>query len=79
MEAWQWIAVILAGASALYVTGLIVWGVFDVLREDRLDQLTRALWVLLLFVLPVFGILAWLYAKPRIVGTPNSVRLKKAL
>ncbi|MEQ4565268.1 PLDc N-terminal domain-containing protein [Paenarthrobacter sp. CAP02] len=79
MEAWQWIPVILAGASALYVTGLIVWGVFDVLREDRLDQLARALWVLLLFVLPVFGILAWLYAKPRIVGAPTTIRLKKTL
>ena len=79
MEAWQWIFVLLAGASAIFVMAAIIWAVFDVLSEVRLDQTTRVLWVVLLFVLPLLGLLAWLYAKPRLASFGNSVRLRKTL
>lgn len=77
MEALQWIPAILAGAAALFVMGSIVWGLFDVLGDKRLDQATRTVWALLIFALPLFGILAWLYTKPRIAGGSDHVRLKK--
>ncbi|MEV4952486.1 PLDc N-terminal domain-containing protein [Paenarthrobacter nitroguajacolicus] len=79
MEAWQWILVLLAGASAIFVMGSIIWAVFDVFSEVRLDQTTRVLWVVLLFVLPLLGLLAWLYAKPRLASFGNSARLRKTL
>ncbi|WP_454809894.1 PLDc N-terminal domain-containing protein [Paenarthrobacter nitroguajacolicus] len=78
MEAWQWILVLLAGASAIFVMAAIIWAVFDVLSEVRLDQTTRVLWVLL-FVLPLLGLLAWLYAKPRLAGFGSSAGLRKTL
>ncbi|WP_184737569.1 PLDc N-terminal domain-containing protein [Arthrobacter sp. AZCC_0090] len=59
--------------------GSVIWGVFDVIREDRLDQTAKALWLLLLFVLPLFGIAAWLYAKPRLANSDNSLRLRNTL
>ena len=79
MEAWQWILVLSAGASAIFVMGSIIWAVFDVLSEVRLDQTTRVLWVVLLFVLPLLGLLAWLYAKPRLTSFGNGAGLRKTL
>ncbi|WP_431230593.1 PLD nuclease N-terminal domain-containing protein [Paenarthrobacter nicotinovorans] len=54
--------------------GSIIWAVFDVLGEVRLNQTTRILWVLLLFAVPLLGLLAWLYAKPRLAQSGNSHR-----
>ncbi|MGO4252590.1 PLD nuclease N-terminal domain-containing protein [Paenarthrobacter nicotinovorans] len=54
--------------------GSIIWAVFDVLGEVRLNQTTRILWVLLLFAVPLLGLLAWLYAKPRLAQSGNSLR-----
>lgn len=79
MEFWQWALVVLAGLSALFVMGSIVWGVFDVIGEDRLDQMTRALWVLAFFVLPLFGIVAWLFAKSKVGGSNGQPNLKNTL
>lgn len=74
MEVWQWALVLLAAASAAFVMGSIIWAVFDVLGEVRLNQTTRILWVLLLFAVPLHGLLAWLYAKPRLAQSGNSLR-----
>ncbi|MFF2844226.1 PLDc N-terminal domain-containing protein [Paenarthrobacter sp. NPDC057981] len=71
MEALQWIPAILAGAAALFVMGSIVWAVFDILGETRLTQTARVLWVVLMFAVPLFGILAWLFAKPRLSTLPR--------
>lgn len=79
VEAWQWVLPTAAGLSAVFVMGSIIWAVFDVLGADRLDQTTRVIWVLLLFVAPLFGLLAWLYVKPRLTGSADGVRLRKAL
>lgn len=79
MEVWQWAVVLLAGLSAVFVMGAIIWAVFDVLREDRLDQIARVLWVLLLFVLPLLGLLAWLYVRPRLSLSDSGLRLRKTL
>ncbi|MFE4196443.1 PLDc N-terminal domain-containing protein [Paenarthrobacter sp. NPDC056912] len=75
MESWQWLLVLIAGLPAVFVMGAVIWGVLDVLKDDRLDQTARVLWVLLLFVLPLFGILAWLYARPRLTGLADGFRL----
>ncbi|MCA4133435.1 PLD nuclease N-terminal domain-containing protein [Arthrobacter sp. M4] len=71
MEPWEWPFVALGGLSVLFILGSIIWGVFDVLREDRLDQTARAIWLVVMFVLPLFGIIAWLYAKSRLAA-PNT-------
>jgi hypothetical protein len=65
MELWEWALAALGVLSALFVFASIVWGMFDVLREERLDQTARILWVLAMFVVPLFGVVAWLYAKSR--------------
>ncbi|QSZ54901.1 MULTISPECIES: PLDc N-terminal domain-containing protein [Paenarthrobacter] len=62
--------VLSAGLSALFVLGSIIWAIFDVLGADRFDQTARAIWVLVLFLAPVFGLLAWLYMKPRLTRSP---------
>ena len=79
MEVWQWALVLLAAALAAYVIGSIIWAVFDVLGEVRLNQTTRILWVLLLFAVPLLGLLAWLYTKPRLAHSGNSLRLRQTL
>jgi Phospholipase_D-nuclease N-terminal len=78
MEALPWVLAVIPGAIFVVLTGSFVWAVFDVIGELGLDQMTKALWVVALFTLPIFGVLAWLYAKPR-VGMPASVHLKRTL
>jgi cytochrome c-type biogenesis protein CcmH/NrfF len=79
MEPWEWALAALGGLSALFVFGSIIWGIFDVLREDRLDQTTRILWVLAMFILPLFGIVAWLYAKSRLSANSGPLHLRNSL
>ncbi|WP_307028671.1 PLD nuclease N-terminal domain-containing protein [Arthrobacter globiformis] len=76
MEPWEWALAALGVLSGLFVCGSIVWGVFDVLRENRLDQTSRILWVLAMFILPLFGVVAWLSAEPRLStnGFPQHIR-----
>ncbi|WP_416399572.1 PLDc N-terminal domain-containing protein [Burkholderia sp. LFS038] len=66
MELWQWALVILGGASAIFVLGAIVWGIWDVLGDPRVDPAFRIVWVLVMAFVPLFGIVAWLYAKPKL-------------
>lgn len=33
--------------------------------KNWLDQTARILWVLAMFIVPLFGVVAWLYAKSR--------------
>lgn len=79
MEALQWVLPAVAGLSAVFVMGSNIWAIFDVLREDRLDQATRIIWVLLLFAAPLLGLLAWLYAKPRLTGLAGGFRWRRTL
>lgn len=79
MEAWEWVLVLLAGLSAVFVMGANLWAIFDVLRQDGLDQIARILWVLLFFVVPLFGVVVWLYAKPRLAGLSSGLRLRRTL
>ncbi|MFJ4208525.1 PLDc N-terminal domain-containing protein [Paenarthrobacter sp. NPDC089675] len=55
----------------------IIWGIFDVVRDSRLDEMARALWVLLLFAVPLFGIIAWLYIRPRLRTQFDGLNLTK--
>jgi hypothetical protein len=79
MEPWEWALAALGGLSGLFVFGSIIWGIFDVLGEDRLDQMSRILWVLAMFILPLFGIGAWLYAKPRLSASGGPQHLRNRL
>jgi len=79
MEAWQWALTVLAGLSAVFVMGSIIWAVFDVLGERSLSQTARIVWVLALFAMPLLGLIAWLHAKPRLMQAAGDVRLRKTL
>ncbi|MET3902263.1 PLDc N-terminal domain-containing protein [Paenarthrobacter sp. 4246] len=79
MEAWEWVLASLAGLSAVFVMGANLWAIFDVLRQDGLDQAARIMWVMLFFVVPLFGVVVWLYAKPRLSGLSSGMRLRKML
>ncbi|SDW04159.1 Phospholipase_D-nuclease N-terminal [Arthrobacter sp. cf158] len=79
MEPWQWALAALAGLSAVFVMGSIIWAVFDVLRDPSLSQTARIIWVLVLFAVPLLGLMAWLYAKPGLRQTAGGVRLRKTL
>ena len=79
MEPWEWALAALGALSGLFVFGSIIWGILDVLGEDRLDQMSRILWVLAMFILPLFGIVAWLYAKPRLSASGGPQRLRNTL
>ncbi|MGO4144567.1 PLDc N-terminal domain-containing protein [Paenarthrobacter sp. YAF11_1] len=77
MEAWEWVLASLAGLSAVFVMGANIWAIFDVLRQDSLDQIARIMWVLLFLVVPLFGVVVWVYAKPRLAGLSSGMRLRK--
>ncbi|WGM21712.1 PLDc N-terminal domain-containing protein [Paenarthrobacter sp. OM7] len=79
MEAWEWVLASLAGLSAVFVMGANLWAIFDVLRQDGLDQAARIMWVMLFFVVPLFGVVVWLYAKTRLAGLSSGTRLRKTL
>ncbi|WP_207596691.1 PLD nuclease N-terminal domain-containing protein [Arthrobacter sp. D5-1] len=79
MEAWEWVLASLAGLSAVFVMGANIWAIFDVLQQDRLDQTARIMWVLLFFVVPLFGVVVWLYAKPRLTNMSGGLRLRRTL
>jgi hypothetical protein len=79
MEPWEWALATLGLLSALFVFGSIIWGIFDVLREHRLDQTSRILWVVAMFILPLFGIGAWLFAKPRLSASGEPQHLRNTL
>ena len=79
MEAWEWVLVLLAGLSAVFVMGANIWAIFDVLRQDGLDQTTRIMWVMLFFVVPLFGVVVWLYAKPGLTNMSGGIRLRRTL
>ncbi|MFB9402740.1 PLDc N-terminal domain-containing protein [Pseudarthrobacter polychromogenes] len=66
MELWQWVLALLGGASVVFILGAIIWGIFDALGNARLDPAFRIGWVLVMAFVPLFGIVAWLYAKPRL-------------
>lgn len=79
MEAWEWVLASLAGLSAVFVMGANIWAIFDVLRQDSLDQIARTMWVLMFFVVPLFGVVVWLYSKPRLAGLSSGTRLRRTL
>ncbi|WP_026542942.1 PLDc N-terminal domain-containing protein [Paenarthrobacter nicotinovorans] len=79
MEAWEWVLVLLAGLSAVFVMGANIWAILDVLRQNGLDQIARILWVLMFFVVPLFGVVVWLYAKPRLTNMSGGIRLRRTL
>lgn len=69
VELWQWALAILGGVSATFILAAIVWGMWDVLGDIRLDPASRIVWVLVMAFVPLFGVIAWLYAKPRLSST----------
>lgn len=77
MNAWQWAPVVLAAISAVFVMASILWSIFDVRKDDRLDQTTTTLWLLLLLAVPLFGVVAWLCARPRLGPHADSLHFKK--
>ncbi|MCY1233513.1 hypothetical protein D9M72_460590 [compost metagenome] len=79
MELWEWALAALGVVSALFIMGSIIWGIFDVLREERLDQTARILWVLAMFILPLFGVIVWLFAKSRLSSHLGSQNYRKTL
>ncbi|MEJ1113257.1 PLDc N-terminal domain-containing protein [Paenarthrobacter sp. CCNWLY172] len=79
MEAWEWVLASLAGLSAVFVMGANIWAIFDVLRQDGVDQMTRIMWVLMFVVVPLFGVVVWLYSKPQLAGLSSGTRLRKTL
>ncbi|WP_430751249.1 PLDc N-terminal domain-containing protein [Paenarthrobacter ureafaciens] len=46
-------------------------------KDDRLDQTRTTLWLLLLLAVPWVGVVAWLYARPRLGPHGDSPHTKK--
>ncbi|WP_227471642.1 PLDc N-terminal domain-containing protein [Paenarthrobacter sp. YJN-5] len=55
----------------------ILWSIFDVRKDDRLDQTTTAWWLFLLLAVPLLGLVAWLYARQRLGPHADSLHFKK--
>ncbi|WP_426006342.1 PLDc N-terminal domain-containing protein [Paenarthrobacter sp. NyZ202] len=74
MEAFQWVLAALGALAALFVAGSIIWAVIDVLRQTALNQTTRAVWLFLLFTVPLLGVFAWLYWRPKITSSDPRIQ-----
>ncbi len=50
---------------AVVIVGLVVYTIFDVLRSEPDERfgISRALWIVLIVVVPVLGSIAWLVAR----------------
>lgn len=68
MQIWELIPALIGGLAAAFFFGSVIWGVFDILGDERLEASTRVLWLMVIFLMPFFGIIAWLYVRP---GVPE--------
>ncbi|MFJ4026599.1 PLD nuclease N-terminal domain-containing protein [Paenarthrobacter sp. NPDC089989] len=75
MESLQWVVIGPAAVSAVLVAGSVIWAIFDVLRHGSMNQVTKALWLICLFTLPLAGLLAWLYWRPRTSDSAERVKI----
>ncbi|HSP36868.1 MAG TPA: PLD nuclease N-terminal domain-containing protein [Frankiaceae bacterium] len=65
---WSWHALWIA-LVLIPVTIIWVGCVFDIFRRDDLHPVSQILWLLAVLVLPVFGGLVYLVARPRHAGS----------
>ena len=56
------------GLFALLVLIGDIWAVVNVVQSPATGGGTKALWVLLIFFLPLIGLVIWFFAGPRKVG-----------
>jgi len=59
---------IAGGVLSLIVLALDLWAIFNV-ASSRADTGRKVLWVLLIAVLPVLGLVIWVFAGPRRDGS----------
>ena len=65
------IPALIGGLAAVFFFGSVIWGIFDILGDERLDGLQRMLWLVAVFAVPFLGIAAWLYVRS---GAPDAKR-----
>ncbi|MFJ4171651.1 PLD nuclease N-terminal domain-containing protein [Paenarthrobacter sp. NPDC089714] len=79
MESLQWMMIGLAAVAAFFVAGSVIWAIFDVLRQGSMNHVTKTLWLLCLFSLPVGGLVAWLYWRPRTGASAERVKITNTI
>lgn len=60
---------LIGGLAAVFFFGSVLWGIFDILGDERLEGPARMFWLVAIFAMPFLGIVAWLYVRP---GSPDA-------
>ncbi|AJE21715.1 PLDc_N domain-containing protein [Azotobacter chroococcum] len=64
---------VLRGLLSLIILALDIWAIVHVVRS-RTDTTKKVLWVLLIAVLPVLGLIIWVFMGPRSANSSAGLR-----
>ncbi|SFB50272.1 PLD nuclease N-terminal domain-containing protein [Azotobacter beijerinckii] len=64
---------VLRGFLSLIILALDIWAIFHVVRS-RTDTTKKVLWVLLIAILPVLGLIIWVFMGPRSASSSGGLR-----
>ena len=64
---------VLRGLLSLIILALDIWAIVHVVRS-RTDTTKKVLWVLLIAVLPVLGLIIWVFMGPRSANSSGGLR-----
>ncbi|SEJ18893.1 Phospholipase_D-nuclease N-terminal [Azotobacter beijerinckii] len=64
---------VLRGFLSLIILALDIWAIVHVVRS-RTDTIKKVLWVLLIAVLPVLGLIIWVFTGPRSASSSGGLR-----
>jgi len=64
---------VLRGLLSLIILALDIWAIVHVVRS-RTDTTRKVLWVLLIAVLPVLGLIIWVFMGPRSANSSAGLR-----
>lgn len=64
---------VLRGLLSLIILALDIWAIVHVVRS-RTDTTRKVLWVLLIAVLPVLGLIIWVFMGPRSASSSAGLR-----
>jgi hypothetical protein len=70
---WEVLAWIFVVAFWLFALGFFVWVFGDIFRRRDLSGMSKVLWILLVFWLPIFGPLIYLCFRPKYMDTDPTV------
>ena len=59
------VGIVIAAVAIVVVVGLVIFAFVEVMRDRTLDQVSRSIWGIGIFLFPILGALLWFLLRPR--------------